>query len=171
MRLRLTLSLFLLLTVARADGPNTTAGQGWSYDSLHGQSQNQAQPTEEQQIAALLARMVDRWNAHDIDGYMDTLWRSPDLLCVLDGEEVMGWENLLTSYLRGYPDRTAMGSVFVERTRVQLVSADVATAMDWWRASFGRNTHSVYATSTYLLRKFPQDGWKIVVVHTSFVEP
>ena len=171
MRLRLIFSLFFLLTLARANEPNATRTQGWSYDSLHGQNQNQAQPTEEQQIAALLALMVDRWNAHDIEGYMDALWHSPDLLCVFEGEEFMGWDNLRASYLRGYPNRTAMGSVFVERTRIQLISADVATAMDWWKASFGPNTHSVYATSTYLLRKFPEEGWKVVVFHTSFVEP
>jgi ketosteroid isomerase-like protein len=115
--------------------------------------------------------MVDRWNAHDIEGYMETLWNSPDLLCVVDGEEVMGWNNLLASYLRGYPDRNAMGSVRTERTLIQPIKEDVAFAMDWWRATYGPKSHSVYATSTYLLRKIPNEGWKIVAVHTSFVEP
>ena len=102
---------------------------------------------------------------------METLWNSPDLLCVVDGEELMGWNNLLTSYLRGYPDRAAMGSVSTERTLIQPIKEDVAFAMDWWRATFGPNSHSVYATSTYLLRNIPNEGWKIAAVHTSFVEP
>ena len=170
MRAWLLLSTLLLSSAAQADPPRS-----WSYDSMRqGQQQSETaptQPTEEQQIAALLAKMVDRWDAHDIEGYMETLWNSPDLLCVVDGEEVMGWNNLLASYLRGYPDRTAMGSVRTERTLIQPIKEDVAFAVDWWRATFGANSHSVYATSTYLLRKIPQEGWKIAAVHTSFVEP
>jgi ketosteroid isomerase-like protein len=170
MRAWLLFSTLLLLSAAQADPPRS-----WSYDSMRqGQQQSetaQTQPTEEQQLAALLATMVDRWNAHDIEGYMETLWNSPDLLCVVDGEEVMGWSNLLASYLRGYPDRTAMGSVRTERTLIQPITENVAFAVDWWRATFGANSHSVYATSTYLLRKIPQEGWKIAAVHTSFVEP
>ena len=170
MRIWLPFLALLLLGTAQADSP-----RAWSYDSLRQERpQNETapiQPTEEQQIAALLAKMVDRWNAHDIEGYMETLWNSPDLLCVTDGEEVMGWNNLYASYLRGYPDRTAMGSVTVERTLIQPIKEDVAFAMDWWRASFGPNSHSAYATSTYLLRKIPQEGWKIAAFHTSFVEP
>jgi ketosteroid isomerase-like protein len=170
MRAWLLFSAFLLLSAAQADPP-----RAWSYDSMRqGQVQGDTTPiqlTEEQQVAALLAKMVDRWNAHDIEGYMETLWNSPDLLCVVDGEEVMGWNNLLTSYLRGYPDRAAMGSVRTERTLIQPIKEDVAFAMDWWRATYGSNSHSVYATSTYLLRKVPKEGWKIAAVHTSFVEP
>lgn len=165
MRVTLTALTLLLLSAPGESEPART----WSFDS---QRQTQStQPSAEQEIVALLAKMVDRWNAHDIEGYMETLWNSPDLLCVVDGEEVMGWNNLLTSYLRGYPDRAAMGSVSTERTLIQPIKEDVAFAMDWWRATFGPNSHSVYATSTYLLRKIPNEGWKIAAVHTSFVEP
>ena len=170
MRAWIQFSALLLLSTAQADSP-----RAWSYDSLRqGKSPNEtapAQTSEEQQVAALLAKMVDRWNAHDIEGYMETFWNSPDLLCVVEGEELMGWNNLLTSYIRGYPDRSAMGSVRTERTLVQPIKEDVAFAMDWWRATYGPNSHSVYATSTYLLRKLPNEGWKISAVHTSFVEP
>lgn len=165
------MAVLLLFGAARADQ------RAWTYDSLRqGQKpQSEAspvQPTEEQEVAALLAKMVDRWNAHDIDGYMETLWNSSDLLCVLDGEEVMGWSNLLASYLRGYPDRSAMGSLRVERTLIQPVTQDLACAMDWWTISFGTNpSHSAYATSTYVIRRFPKVGWQICVTHTSFVEP
>jgi ketosteroid isomerase-like protein len=160
----IALTLLLLNVYGRPDEP-----RAWSFDS---QRQNPSPPpSEEQQIVALLAKMVDRWNAHDIEGYMETLWNSPDLLCVVDGEEEMGWNTLLASYLRGYPDRNAMGSVFTERTLIQPIKEDVAFAMDWWRATYGPKSHSVYATSTYLLRKIPNEGWKIAAVHTSSVEP
>jgi len=167
MRIGLALPFVLLLGAAQADEP-----RAWSYDSLRKGDQIQipsTRPTEEQQVAALLARLVERWNAHDIEGYMDGFWNSPDLLIVVEAEEQMGWANVFASYQRGYPDRAAMGTVHVERTLVQPIKDDVAFAMEWWRASFP-GSHSVYATTTYLLRKFAE-GWKITAAHTSFVEP
>jgi len=29
-----------------------------------------------------LQRMTERWNAHDLEGYLDYFWKSPDLLGV-----------------------------------------------------------------------------------------
>lgn len=92
MRVALALSLLLLMTTARAGAPGSQP-RAWSFDSLV-QNQNQTRPvnpTDEQQIIALLGRMTERWNAHDIDGYMDVFWRSPDLCYVCNGQEVMGW--------------------------------------------------------------------------------
>jgi uncharacterized protein (TIGR02246 family) len=173
MRIALALSLLLLMTTARAGAPDSQP-RAWSFDSLV-QTQNQTRlvnPTDEQQIIALLGRMTERWNAHDIDGYMDVFWRSPDLCYVCNGQEVMGWGNLMAEYQRGFPDRSTMGAVHVDRTLVQIVNADVASALDWWSVSFPtKGSHAEFATTTYLLRKFPETGWEIVLLHTSFVEP
>jgi ketosteroid isomerase-like protein len=170
MRTWLPLLLFLVLTAARAEEP----ARAWTYDSRSPSTQREepGQPTETQQIVALLAHETERWNAHDLDGYMEGLWNSPDLLTVVEGEEIMGWSNILATYQRGYVDRAAMGTVSVERTIIQPTNDNVAFAMEWWRATFpGAKSHSVYATTTYFLRKFPQQGWKIAAAHTSFVEP
>ncbi|MBV9876827.1 MAG: hypothetical protein JO025_19010 [Verrucomicrobia bacterium] len=181
--LRVTLALLvaLLFSVAQADTPP----KDWTYDSLRHRNETESAPanteqTEDQQIAALLAKMVERWNAHDIPGYMECYWNSPDLLVVVEGEELLGWGNNLAAYQRGYPTPESMGTVQTERTLVRLISPDpaspspsakptVAFAMDWWTVRF--LTHSVHATTTYLLQKFPQEGWKVTASHTSCVEP
>lgn len=167
MRITLSLAVLLVLGAAQADQPGA-----WTYDSLRGQSPTQVEPTEEQEIVALLAHQTETWNAHDLEAYMEGFWHSPDLLTVIEGEEYMGYANLQAAYERGYTDRNAMGTVFVERTLIQPTHDDVAFAMEWWRATFpGPKSHSVYATSTYFIRRFPKEGWKIAAGHTSFVEP
>jgi hypothetical protein len=52
--------------------------------------------------------MLDRWNAHDIEGYVEVYCKSPDLLVVVDAEQFNGWQQLHDSYLNGYPDRNAI---------------------------------------------------------------
>ncbi|HEX6563798.1 MAG TPA: hypothetical protein VF020_05905 [Chthoniobacterales bacterium] len=150
------------------------AEQPWSYDSaVQGQPQTPtSDSTDEQQIVALLNRMTDRWNSHDLEGYMDVLWQSPALCYVCEGQEIMGWGNLLAEYQRGFVDRNTMGSVHVDRTLVRIISPGMASALDWWSVSFpSPKSHTDFATTTYILQKFPEQGWKIVLLHTSFVEP
>jgi hypothetical protein len=62
-----------------------------------------------QQVYQLILKMVDRWNNHDLDGYMQGFWKSDDLLAVLESEVHWGWSDLYNSYARGYPDRNLMG--------------------------------------------------------------
>jgi hypothetical protein len=165
MRFWLTLPMLLLLGVAQADPPRS-----WTFDTQSTKAQL-SEGSDQQQIYALIATMVDRWNAHDIDGYMETLWKSPDFLYVVDGEEILGWGNLLAAYKRGYPDTAAMGTVKEERCMIQLLTSDIALALDWWTATFPSSGHKVYATTTYNVRRFPApDGWKVVAFHTSFIE-
>jgi hypothetical protein len=80
---------------------------GWELDSLRG-NPNVFMP-DSQQVYEVLLKMLDRWNAHDIEGYMGVYWKSPELFVVVDSE-FNGWQQLHDSYLNGYPDRNAMGS-------------------------------------------------------------
>jgi hypothetical protein len=33
---------------------------------------------------------LDRWYAHDIEGYIEVYWKSPELLVVVDSEQFNG---------------------------------------------------------------------------------
>jgi hypothetical protein len=35
--------------------------------------------------------MIDRWNAHDIEGHLEAYWKSPELLVVIESERFNGW--------------------------------------------------------------------------------
>lgn len=141
--------------------------QGWQFDSLHVHSS--VLKTDAQQIYEVLLKMLDRWNAHDIEGHLEVYWKSPDLLVVIDAEEFNGWQQLHDSYLNGYPDREAMGFIEPKRILVKLLKPDLALALVWWSASFPGSKQRVVANTTMNLQKF-NEGWKIVDSHTSVVD-
>ena len=92
---------------------------GWELDSLPG-NPHVSKP-DAQQVYEILLKMLDRWNAHDIEGYMEVYWKSPELLVVVDSEQFNGWQQLHDSYLNGYPDRNAMGFIQPKRIQVKLL--------------------------------------------------
>jgi hypothetical protein len=80
--------------------------------------------------------MLDRWNAHDIEGHLDVYWKSPKLLVVIDSEQFNGWQQLHDSNMNGYSDRNSIGYINPARTQVKLLNPDMALALTWW--SLGR---------------------------------
>jgi hypothetical protein len=137
---------------------------GWEFDSLRG-NPNVSKP-DAQQVYEILLKMLDRWNAHDIEGHLEVYWKSPELLVVVDSEQFNGWQQLHDSYLNGYPDRIAMGFIQPKRIQVKLLKPDLALALTWWSVSFPSSKQNVVGNSTMNLAKF-NDGWKIVASHTS----
>jgi uncharacterized protein (TIGR02246 family) len=140
---------------------------GWELDSLRG-NPKVSQP-DAQQVYEVLLKMLDRWNAHDIEGYMEVYWKSPELLVVVDSEQFNGWQQLHDSYLNGYPDRNAMGFIEPKRIQVKLLKPDLALALTWWSVSFPSSKEKVMGNSTMNLQKF-NDGWNFVASHTSIAE-
>ena len=140
------------------------AQEGWQSDPLA--TKPTVAKSDDQQIYDVLLRMLDRWNAHDIDGYLEVYSNSPDLLVVVDSEQFTGWKQLHDSYMNGYPNRTAMGFIQPKRIQVKLLNPDLALALTWWSATFPSSKKTVVGNSTMNLQKFP-DGWKIIASHTS----
>jgi L-asparaginase / beta-aspartyl-peptidase len=150
---------------------NTQDYGTWGFDSIRPpvtQTAPASDPSDYQQVYSLLMKMPDRWNAHDLDGYLSVFWNSPDLLTVIEGEQIKGWGDLSATYHRGYANLDEMGYFTPDRIQIQMVTPDVAIALDWWTIFLKRGKS--LGTTTVVLRKF-QEGWKIVVSHTSFVEP
>jgi hypothetical protein len=138
-------------------------GKGWRSDSLPANSSASAADT--QQVYGILLKMLERWNAHDIEGYMEVYWKSLELLVVVDAEQFNGWQQLHDSYINGYPDRSAMGFIKPKRIQVKLLKPDLALALTWWSVSFPSSKQEMVGNSTMNLQKFG-DGWKIVASHT-----
>ena len=65
---------------------------GWIFDSLG--ANRSASKSDAQQVYKVLLKMLDRWNAHDIEGHLEVYWKSPELLVVIDSEQFNGWQQL-----------------------------------------------------------------------------
>jgi len=142
-------------------------GNGWQFDSLG--LNTTSRESDAQQVYDVLLKMLDRWNAHDIEGHLDVYWRSPELLVIVDSEQFNGWQQLHDSYINGYPDRNSMGFITPARIQVKLLKPDLALALSWWSVSFPSSKQKVVGNTTMNLQKF-EDGWKIVASHTSISE-
>jgi uncharacterized protein (TIGR02246 family) len=138
--------------------------QGWQFDSM--QAGSGLPRSDGQLVYALLLRMLDRWNAHDIEGHLEVYWKSPALLVVVDSEQFNGWQQLHDSYVSGYRDPAAMGFIDPARIQVKLLKPDLALALTWWSITFPSSSRKVVGNTTMNLQKF-DGGWKIVASHTS----
>jgi hypothetical protein len=137
---------------------------GWQFDSLHANSI--VPQADVQQVYEVLLKMLDRWNAHDIEGHMEVYLKSPELYVVVDSEEYNGWQQLHDSYVNGYPDRNGMGFINPKRIKIKLLKPDLALALTWWSVSFPNSKQKVVGNTTMNLQKFDA-GWKIIASHTS----
>jgi uncharacterized protein (TIGR02246 family) len=138
--------------------------KGWQSGSLPANAGASVAGT--QQVYGIVLKMLERWNAHDVEGYMEVYWKSPELLVVVDAEQFNGWQQLHDSYMNGYPDRSAMGFIQPKRIQVKLLKPDFALALTWWSVSFPSSKQEMVGDSTMNLQKF-DDGWKVVASHTS----
>ena len=122
--------------------------------------------TDDQQVYEVLLKMLDRWNAHDIEGYLEVYWKSPELFVIVDSEQFNEWQQLHDSYVNGYSGRSAMGFIEPACIQVRLLKPDLALALTWWTVNFPSSDQKVVGNTTMNLHKF-DDGWKIVASHSS----
>jgi hypothetical protein len=120
-----------------------------------------------QEITQVILRGYDRWNAQDLDGYMEMFWKSPDFLYAADNEIFWGWNQARAALGRGYPDRSAMGKLSSERLEIRVLTSDLATIVNSWAMRFPNA--KVVGITTGTLRKFPE-GWRVISGHTSSSE-
>ena len=160
----LRFAILWALLLGRAMGqqsPGTAAPEAAQTPSLDYKNQNA------QEITQLFLKGYERWNAKDLDGYMEMFWKSPDVMDAIDNEVIWGWAALRAELMRGYPDRSAMGIVNSERLEIRILTPDLATAVNSWSMQFAKA--KVLGTTVLMLRKF-SEGWRIISAHTSSSE-
>jgi hypothetical protein len=165
-RLKVLLQISAILALSFCLPVRAQEEGGWQFDSLR---PNPVSRPDTQEIYEVLLKMLDRWNAHDIEGHLEVYWKSPELLVVIDSEQFNGWQQLHESYVNGYPDRTSMGFIDPQRIQVKLLKPELALALTWWTIKFPSSNTKVVGNTTMNLEKFG-DGWKIVAAHSGTAE-
>ncbi len=117
-------------------------------------------------IRAVLDAQVGDWNAGDIRGFMDGYWRSDSLRFASGGTVRRGWQATLDGYVRGYPDRAAMGTLDFSGLTVEVLSPSAATVFGRWRLTFATGAAPAGGLFTLGVRRIGGD-WRIVSDHTS----
>jgi uncharacterized protein (TIGR02246 family) len=115
------------------------------------------------EIAALIEKQFEAWNAGDLEAYLSVFWHSPLLIYVVDSSILNGFEQVRANVLREYGNRKDVGHPVLERLQTNMLSDDLATTISWWTFRF--REVKVKGLSSFTWRKFPE-GWRIIEAHT-----
>lgn len=104
------------------------------------------------------------WNEGDIPAFMEGYWQSDSLTFVSTRGMTFGWQNTLDNYIKGYPDRAAMGKISFEILRMKAMGKKAAHVIGKWHLK--REAGDIGGHFTLIWRKI-EGRWVIVADHTS----
>ncbi len=124
------------------------------------------QDDEIEKIEALLILQDGCWNRGDIEGFMETYWKSEKLTFSGGGKTTRGWQATLDRYKTSYP-RDKMGQLHFDGLETTLLADHVAVVLGKWHLDI--NGDKKDGNFSLVMKKF--DGqWKIVHDHSSTLD-
>ncbi len=123
--------------------------------------------TPEEAIKSVLIQQVEAWNAGDIDGFMQTYWKSEDLTFSSGGQTTRGWQATIDRYKSRYSSRELMGRLSFSNLEVTMLAEDAALVLGRWKLE---RDEPIGGNFTLIFRKL-DDAWVIIHDHSSAEEP
>jgi ketosteroid isomerase-like protein len=123
-----------------------------------------AQSNEEKTIRQILTTQTQTWNRGDIEGFMQTYWKSDSLMFISKSGVHFGWEETLNNYKKSYPDTTAMGKLSFHTITVKKLSPEYYYIVGKWMLK--RTIGDLSGHYDLLLRKI-KGNWYIIADHSS----
>ncbi len=116
-------------------------------------------------IRNVMSEQIKAWNKGDIDGFMQTYWKSDSLVFVGTTAPTYGWKTTLENYKKHYPDTATMGKLSFNLINLKPLSPEYYFVVgEWHLKRYSKKDLGGYFT--LLFRKI-NDKWVIVVDHTS----
>jgi hypothetical protein len=163
------LAASLALRVVAA-GPTGQGQDVWDFDSIAApHAPITAYQAAAKQIYDMQVAMVEKWNAHDMDGFLDYYWNSPALVIIQDGAAITGWQEMSDKFHHGFPDKNNMGHSNLARVQVRMLSSDTAFVMTSWTIGFPRTKRLVVGIDSNYVQHI-EGAWKVILSHSSELE-
>ena len=125
-----------------------------------------AAPADE--IRAVIQAQQEAWNRGDIDAFMNGYARDESTTFISEDTVRRGWETVRARYKEKYSDRAKMGTLSFSELEINVLSQDAAVVLGRWQLE--RANDHPHGRFTLIFRR-TQDGWKIVLDHTSAAPP
>lgn len=119
---------------------------------------------QESAIRSLLDKQTAAWNRGDLDGFMEGYWKNDSLMFIGKSGITYGWQKTLDNYRKGYPDRTAMGTLIFTLIELKPLSKKYFSVVGKWHLK--RTIGDLSGHYTLLLKKIKGE-WVIVADHSS----
>ncbi len=123
-----------------------------------------AQKRAVKQIRAIMAEQEQAWNRGELDAFMQGYWPSDSLRFIGSKGLTYGWNQTLSNYKKGYPDRDAMGILKFTVISIEPLSKRSAFVIGKWHLS--RKSGDLSGHYTLLWKKI-KGKWLIVADHSS----
>ncbi|HJP98985.1 MAG TPA: hypothetical protein VJ862_10515 [Rhodanobacteraceae bacterium] len=132
-----------------------------------------APATAEQAIRPQMAKMLAAANAHDTDGFMATMVRSPELVFAFNGEVIHGWDALHAQQLKWWNNGKSHGKYAQHGAPGFMALGPDVEIVTWPLSAHGTSRDGKPVSSTfvvtYVWQRLPQ-GWQIVYGHESWAK-
>jgi len=115
------------------------------------------------EIEAIMEQQERDWSAGDMEGYMQGYWQSDSLRFMGKQGITYGWKQQLDNYLRGYPDKEAMGKLTFENKSFDPMGDEHMLVVGKWTLNRTKDTLNGYYS---LIWKKIDGQWKIIFDHT-----
>ena len=119
---------------------------------------------DKEAILTTMETQRQAWNKGDLEGFMQSYWKSDSLLFVGQSGPKYGWQTTLDNYRRSYPDRAAMGTLNFDIKEVRFITKDDAFVLGAWHLKREKDDPKGYFT---IILKRIDGQWKIVSDHSS----
>jgi hypothetical protein len=124
----------------------------------------QAQNKTERAIRNILSTQAASWNRGDIEGFMQTYWKSDSLMFIGKNGVNKGWQATLNNYRKSYPDAAAMGQLSFDILKVKKLSSKYCYVVGKWMLK--RTIGDLSGHFDLLLQKI-NGNWVIISDHSS----
>src|SRR5262245_49674904 len=149
---------FLVVFLAFAI-PLQAEEKGWEmFDSS--KRDRTSQPSDAQVIYEDLLKLLEAWNADNIDRYLELYWKSPNLSVLRNMEQLNGWQNLHDFLAKTFQDPKLMGHAEPVRIQIKLLTPTLAYRLLRLKFTFP-DSKKLEEVRTMVLQKF-KEGWKII---------
>ncbi len=123
-----------------------------------------SQDTDELAIRKVLDEQQNCWNNGDLECFMDSYWKSDQLVFIGSKGITYGWKETLDNYISRYPTKEKMGVLSFDILIMEPLSNDFWSVIGKW--SLARKSDSPSGHFSLIFRRLGND-WVIVSDHSS----
>ncbi len=118
-------------------------------------------------IQRQLNEQVNAWNEGNLERFMETYWKSPDLTFSSGGETTRGWQATLDRYRTRYGSREKMGRLRFDGIEFHRCSDNVVLVLGNW---YLERIDDAPRGNFSLVWKVIDGQWRIIHDHSSTME-
>lgn len=119
---------------------------------------------EVETVKRLMNKQQQAWNKFDIEGFMESYWKSDSLKFIGKNGLTYGWQKTFDNYKKSYPNEEAMGQLVFEINSAELLGKTAVYVIGKW--TLNKKEKNVGGFFTLLWKKI-NNKWVIVADHTS----